>query len=176
MSKTKTEVKSFSEHTKAPKASAATGLNDGKLNLPSGSDSDVFAAAVVQNTAMALTEPSLAPDGTYPIIEYPRGAKVPQWKIIFSKEGQEWTYAYWAHPVVHKKFMDHIEAKHKQYEANPANYLGSVFPMPPWVALVVQFDTGLEYGSEGFMKFAANNDELQYFFVDKELLKMHRRV
>lgn len=171
------ELKTFSDHLVKKDTTTRTDageINDGKVNIASdATDSEAFSTALLQNTALALTDPYLAPDGTYPIVAIPNN-KTPLWKIIFSKEGNDWMYAYWAHPVVHEEFMAEVKRSHDSYEhfkdsnSSLTEYLGPEIRMPPYIAQAVEFNTGFEFGSEPFKQFVANDEELQYFWINKD--------
>ena len=183
--KTINEPKSFSEHVVDRESltlgAASSTYNDGRVEIASdANDREAFSTAILQNTAVALTDPYLAPDGTYTIQKYPKsgpnaGSK---WKIIFSKENGLWTYAYWAHPAVHEMFMKEVERRHHSYQHSvdrgDKEYLGQEMSMPPYIAKTVEYDIGHEFGSEDFKKYVASHEELQYFWIDKKSIGKYR--
>ena len=169
--------KTFSELTNSTHLSSATNYNSGTVDIASdASDSEAFSTALLQNTALALTDPYLAPDGVYPIVAVPNH-KTPLWKILFAKEGKDYTFSFWAHPDIHEAFMNEVMDVRAQYaiatDEEKKNW-NRTMPMPPYIAQMVELQTGFEYGSTEFKKVVARDDDLRIFFVDEKMMNHYR--
>ena len=175
-----TDVKKFSELIDSSKGSEATTHNNAQVDIDSNaSDSEAWGTALLQNEALALTDPYLAKDGTYTLAGYPSRIDATKWKVCFTKEGDEWMYWYWAHPTVHEQFIKEIEIAHYNYgewldKGKPGEWLGHELRLPPYIALSMQFETGLDPATDEFKTYVANN--APYYFVDKDSLDEYRTV
>ena len=182
---TNVQPKSFSEHLEKRDAitrTDATELNDGKVNIESSaSDSEAFATAILQNAAVALTDPYLAPPGNYIVHKYVNRQGELKWKITLHKGKKgDFRYSFWVDPLVHKMFMDETRRLHDVYKnfidtrKHGEEFAGIWFDIPPWIMKLVEIESGYEFGTEPFFLYCAVIDDLHPFFIDKDELNKYK--
>lgn len=175
------QTKSFSELTKTPTASSGSTYNDGRVEIDSdATDRESRTSAMLQNMAVALTDPFLAQDGEYDLNKFPPNADVPFYKVTFTRKGSDYQFSYFAQPHIHKQFMEEIEARHGLYRDTmelTSEYVGHEISMPPYIAQMAEAICGCEYGTDPFKEYISRISDYDFFWIDKrELARWKAKV
>ena len=155
MGKTQNEVKSFSDMIVA-KDDLVVGDYD--------SPEQVLKSAYIHNTALALADNDLAPDGDYPVFTWPPTAKEEDdiaFQVVVFKRGKEIQIGYRVNQKVEKHYRDVVlpmlhEAYEHEIETIKANglkvdehWVGAKYDVPMWIHFDIMLNhddiTELEY-------------------------------